>query len=945
MTGMHISKEKNKKLRIFLPYVFILTVILSVLCAFVLEIPLSSFYRNKETEYMITKSDILESSVIAGSQLREQIADNNDRNMKAMMQFLRHVQLKNEWGTEDIKTYADSLDLGSFDLAETSLSAEDYAASINVSENHQIYCFKPDDDHVLSLLADVSGKKESLIDYVPVVLSACTDKAFAGEETVFHDAYVVDRKNQTVISAEGRTPLAETDKIIPSDEKEYEFDGKVYGLSLLKDGKTLIHHYDENAGMDIYTVCSNAAFERTERSIGRFVMIVFLCVLIPCVFYNFSIRQAETRGENEEKDSELTIAKKTIACICVSVIFNLVAALYAQYFYAVAVCSLRDSALINEADRLIESGGSSMEAMRQQCRSDYLKTATIISDYLSADSERQESGELNELKNIFGLDYIVVYDEQGRERVSDGSVWNMSFADDPDRPEYLMNGLRYGRPGVFLDPYENSLTGRNIATAAVPMKDGSHSVAGYLELGVNAERTIALFNGANAYQIIADAIPETAAGVIFFDEETRRVKETQWQKIGDMTFEDLGFTEASLKPGFFSCLTIRNLNCYITAGQVPDRIMTVVRPSENMHVLDPVYTCLIVVLTVLCGLITVYYMRMRKDREMVYESGWLGKSDNSVGLKAKGAAVLKKGMLGNSLRLIQMIGIAVMIINFHGQFLTHREIPLFTEILQYKWNRGLNIFSLTINIIIVEWAILTVFLVRRGLRRIGQMGSRHTETVTRMLRSAIRYVSIVIVAYVILLNFGIDPDALASSAGLIGIAIGIGARDLITDIVAGMFIIFERDYEVGDLVCVDDYTGRVHEIGMRITKLTGLDGSEKIINNRNMVNVVNESMHPDAISVKFRVPYETDIAWLKKIVEEAAVTWKEKYPEIEKGPVFSGIAKFEDDMVLCGVWLTSTDSSPAVMTAKINFELKKLMDENGIPMKRELAIREKTEQK
>ena len=61
--------------------------------------------------------------------------------------------------------------------------------------------------------------------------------------------------------------------------------------------------------------------------------------------------------------------------------------------------------------------------------------------------------------------------------------------------------------------------------------------------------------------------------------------------------------------------------------------------------------------------------------------------------------------------------------------------------------------------------------------------------------------------------------------------------------------------------------------------------------------------------------------------------------------MFSGIAKFEDDMVLCGVWLTSTDSSPAVMTAKINFELKKLMDENGIPMKRELAIREKTEQK
>ena len=943
MTDIHTDKENKKRVRVFLPYIFLLILLLSALCANVLNIPLSSFYNNIEKEYMVTETSILESTVIAGSQLGEQVADNSDRNMQAMMQFLRHVQQRNEWSADDLKAYANSLGVGSFELAESSLSAEDYAASVSASENRKVYCVKPDDEHVLILNSDFSGKGK-LDEYVPTVLSACTEVTTLGEDPIFVDAYVVDRKNQNVITTTGSTSLAETDKNIPSDEEEYEIDGKVYGLSTLEDGSTVIHHHDEAAEMDTYTVCLDSAFRRTERSIGRFVMIIFVCVLIPCVFYNFFIRRTETSGKEEEKYSELTIAKRTIASIIISVVFNLVAAVYAQYFYAVATCSLQDRLLIREAEQLVESAGGSIEAIRQQCRDDYLKTAAVISNYLSADPERQVSSELNEVKNIFGLDYIVIYDTQGKERVSDGSVWNMSFSDDPDHPAYMMNGLRFGRVGVFLDPYENSLTGKNIAAAAVPMKDGSYSVNGYLELGVNAKKTISLFSGADVYRIVASAIPEEYAGILFFDEESQTVKETQWHSIENKPAEDLGFTTDSLKPGYFSCLMIQNENCYITAGQVTDRIMTVVRPAGNMHVLDPVYTGLIAVLTVLCALITLYFMRMRKDCEMVYDAGWFGNDERYEQLKKEGKPVQLEDRIEKSLRLIQMIGIAVMIINFHGQFLMHREIPLFTEILQYKWNRGLNIFALTINIIIIEWTVLTVFLARRTLRRIGQMGSRHLETITRLLRSAIRYVSIAIVAYIVLVNFGINPEALASSAGLIGIAIGIGARDLITDIVAGLFIIFEKDYEVGDLVSVNDYTGRVHEIGMRITKLTGLDGSEKIINNRNMTNVVNESMHPDAISVKFRVPYETDIAWLKKIVEEAAVTWKEKYPEIEKGPVFSGIAKFEDDMVLCGVWLTSTDSSPAVMTAKINFELKKLMDENGIPMKRELAIREKAEQ-
>ena len=67
----------------------------------------------------------------------------------------------------------------------------------------------------------------------------------------------------------------------------------------------------------------------------------------------------------------------------------------------------------------------------------------------------EQDMELSELKNIFGFDSIVIYDSQGTERVSDGSVWNVSFPIDPEDAAYALNNLRYGRSGVFLDPHEN----------------------------------------------------------------------------------------------------------------------------------------------------------------------------------------------------------------------------------------------------------------------------------------------------------------------------------------------------------------------------------------------------------------------------------------------------------------------------------------------------------
>lgn len=944
-----IQDKTNRQVKVKLPVVLGILLLVSAITAVVLSVPLFSLYRTSDMEHQIEKTSMLESTVLMTSRMSKEVSENSDRNMNDVMRFLLRVQSQNEWSAEDLKNYANSLGIGSFELVETSASAEDYAASLDHPEGRRSYYVKPDGEHILILnveLTDIAGSHDS----VSVILSACTDPYY-NDDPVFLDAFVVDRQNQMIATSEGTVPLSETDRIIPESEKEYEYEGIVYGVSEPENGKVMLHHYDETAGLDLYTVYDDSPHRRTVAAVMRFFMIVFIAAVIFCALYNFYVHQFKNDYPEDEEYNTKVFRRRTIVNIVFTIAVNVITGVYAQYFYLVAACSMQDRNLVTEADRLVSAETETTEKLRQFSRNEYVNIARLIGGYLSDNSERQNSGELSELKNIFGFDSIVIYDSQGTERVSDGSVWNVSFPIDPEDAAYALNNLRYGRSGVFLDPHENRYTGRTNSVAAVILRGEGSSPSGFLEIDINAAKTSAVFGTKTLCQQIVDSFADNEAYVVMIDEETKMLAETPWREDDNITIESVGFTGDSLTPGYFSNLKIHNTDSYVSTGRIPGRMMAVVRPINFVRSVDLVFVAGIVLMTLLGALLPLYYMRLRPDTPMVYDASPFVRKEPLPVIKKYGGdtlPVLEKykeevirpeDRMGRLIHALLIVAVAVMVVLFYGSFLIRKEIPLFSEILQYKWNKGLNIFALTANIAMIEWTALGVFVIRRILRRIGQMSSAHGETITRLLRSAIRYISVIVMCYIVLLNFGFNPEALASSAGLIGIAVGIGARDLITDIVAGLFIIFDRDYEVGDIVEVGGFTGYVHEIGMRVTKLTGFDDTEKIINNRNMVNVVNKS-GPEAISIKFRVPYDTDLNFLNDLIVKEAPHLKEKYPELIREPVFTGVSSFEEDMILCGLYSTCKQKDYNRMFPLLAQELKAILEENGISMKREVSLRE-----
>ena len=108
---------------------------------------------------------------------------------------------------------------------------------------------------------------------------------------------------------------------------------------------------------------------------------------------------------------------------------------------------------------------------------------------------------------------------------------------------------------------------------------------------------------------------------------------------------------------------------------------------------------------------------------------------------------------------------------------------------------------------------------------------RKMKTVTSVIRSLFKYLFYILVFIQVLYIFDVNKSFTLSLSGAVALTVGLGAQDLIKDIIAGVFIMIEDKFNVGDTVIIHDYEGYVEALGLRVTKIRGYDGSLKIINN------------------------------------------------------------------------------------------------------------------
>ena len=169
---------------------------------------------------------------------------------------------------------------------------------------------------------------------------------------------------------------------------------------------------------------------------------------------------------------------------------------------------------------------------------------------------------------------------------------------------------------------------------------------------------------------------------------------------------------------------------------------------------------------------------------------------------------------------------------------------------------------------------------------------KRAETIAKLLVNFLKWAIGFVTLFFVLDAWGADTRTMLISAGVVTLIIGLGSQSLVADILAGIFIVFEGEYQVGDIVIIDGWRGTVQQIGIRTTRLIDAGGNIKIVNNSEIKSIVNQTKELSLAKVYFPVDYETPVEKVEAIISDHLAEIKEKIPAIIEGPFYKGISEF-----------------------------------------------------
>src|SRR6185295_10414314 len=158
-----------------------------------------------------------------------------------------------------------------------------------------------------------------------------------------------------------------------------------------------------------------------------------------------------------------------------------------------------------------------------------------------------------------------------------------------------------------------------------------------------------------------------------------------------------------------------------------------------------------------------------------------------------------------------------------------------------------------------------------GLLVNAERRRQRSAAIGSVLRSVASFLILGTAALMVLGTFEIDLAPLLASAGVAGVAIGFGARNLVTDFLSGVFMILEDQYGVGDQIDAGVATGEVIEVGLRVTKLRGDNGEIWYVRNGEVKRIGNLSQGWATAALDVQVRAEEDLDHVRSVITQVGV--------------------------------------------------------------------------
>lgn len=382
-----------------------------------------------------------------------------------------------------------------------------------------------------------------------------------------------------------------------------------------------------------------------------------------------------------------------------------------------------------------------------------------------------------------------------------------------------------------------------------------------------------------------------------------------------------GLKKSQLENDYNGYITLNGKVYYAAVKETDDNYIFVTVPWRNImsdRLPMLVVTLLSAFLVFLLLYLRIAFERKVEEREYIYPARKRNETAESIIIK-----VMRQDLV--------IAAACVCILElFAYNFLEDDNIVRY--IFYGNWNKGLNIFSLTQCIVTICKGVIVISFLIWMLRSLESIFSSAGSTVCRLLASLLKYVGVLVIAFMSIACFGVNPSTLVASFGILTTVIGLGANSLLQDIFAGLFIIFEGDLKVNDEVLLGDTRAKIVEIGIRTTKFRDRFNNTRIINNKNIIDITTRTKGAHRLFYNLKIDKSIPSSQVEEVLDSALAYLKDRYPEYVMDVENRGIILGGEDYMQYRFVVRTKERLKDKTDLMVREEVGGILEESAIPV-------------
>ena len=728
----------------------------------------------------------------------------------------------------------------------------------------------------------------------------------------------------------------------------------------------------------VFVVPQSDMWASRTIAIGVILFVLFV-IMLAISLYGIFILIDDTKKDTVKKLNafgpyciNLNIAKRALILSIVGFFVIVGVCFYMQTLFALSSQSVINNQRVAQVSNTIKQTQKNTEDLKTQYNKRYLDKCRVAAHVVSKNPSLANHDKLVELAKILQIAAVYVIDGTGNMQASSTALKSYSLSTNPSDDSYAFRALLAGKEELVQPMSHNDSTGEAQQFIGVATYSSDGYANGLVQIAVRPQRLEGLLKSVKIDNVLS-GIKAGADGFAFaVNQDTKTIEYYPDSNIQGKTAQDVGISDAQLKDGYTDYITIGTKKYFATCSAVNNYFLFIAgSEGELMSEREPLTlsTGLIALVCLLFVFIVLSFELKRNPQEEISQTNNEGRNKKKVKTKNNNNLTDNKSTnwrifdvtmangytkktesavsrwfyrrlnwnektpeqkLGTVFKWF--IGLAAFIVCLSVVFKSSifPQNSVIAYILTGNWTRGLNIFAVTASIMYACVAITISSIIIWILQLLSSILGTRGETFCRLLSSGIKYGTVIFMIYWCLGVLGVDTGTLLASAGIITLALSFGAKDLVSDILCGFFIIIEGEFRVGDVIQVGSHSGTVVDIGIRTTKIKNTNGNVLVLRNSSISNVINKTKLDSYAKVDIILPTGESLTYLENLLSRELKHVAARVPEIIDGPFYKGVVELAETTITVRVVATCKEHDKGNLERSLKREMKILLAHGGV---------------